>query len=130
MINQSKISTMAGRRLLVAMALALTMLQTCAPAVDAAPQRPPRTAPTAQDGGRGSTGHEDTTPAATAHIAIELTSSFVPAPARSSRRPVSHTASSTPLAIIRPYAWMDSPKMSMLPLDGLGMEAGRPTVRR
>ena len=66
MINQSKISTMAGRRLLVAMALALALLQTCAPAVDAAPQRPPRTAPTAQDGGRGSTGHEDTTPAATA----------------------------------------------------------------
>ena len=52
MINQSKISPAAGRRLLVAMALALTMLQTCAPAVDAAPQRPPRTAPTAQDGGR------------------------------------------------------------------------------
>ena len=52
MINQSKISPAAGRRLLVAMALALALLQTCAPAVDAAPQRPPRTAPTAQDGGR------------------------------------------------------------------------------
>ena len=55
MINQSKISATAGRRLLVAMALALALLQTCAPAVDAAPQRPPRTAPTAQDGGRAAT---------------------------------------------------------------------------
>ena len=42
------------------------------------------------------------TPAITAHTAIALASSRVPAPVASSRRPVNHTAAITPSAIIKP----------------------------
>jgi hypothetical protein len=61
-------------------------------------------------------------PAPTAHIAMELMSSRVPTPAASIRRPASHTPATTPSAIIRPYAWMESPNRSSWPDDGLGME--------
>ena len=59
-----------------------------------------------------------------------LTSSRVPAPRASSRRPVSQTAATTPSAIINPYAWIDSGPISSTPLEGLGMPAGSERVTR
>ena len=48
MINPSKISQAGALRLLAALAVALLWLQACGPAVLAAPQRPPRSAESAQ----------------------------------------------------------------------------------
>ena len=48
MIDRTKISQAGALRLLAALAVALLWLQACGPAVLAAPQRPPRSAESAQ----------------------------------------------------------------------------------
>ena len=64
-----------------------------------------------------------TSPLITAHIAIELRSSGVPAPLFVSRRDAKDTAAITPIAIINPYAVSRSDPIAIDPLVGLGMLA-------
>ena len=70
-----------------------------------------------------------TTPAGTATIAIADMSSGLP-PAATHRLFASHTAATTPSAIIRPYARSCSPPMWIAFELGLGMEASTDSIRR